>query len=432
MLDKINYFFCETLWNFSLNEKKGIRRFVYKWLRVFYLSARGFYNDDCASNASSLTYYTLMSIVPALAMAFAVARGFGYDEILKSELLQRFPDQNTAWVELFGYADTILNQAKGGVIAGVGLLILFLTVALTLSSLESFLNRIWGVTRLRSWGRIFTDYFALMLIAPIIFVIASSMAVFVVENLEIGIRILPVSGWAISWLLFLVNLIPYCLFWLLFTLLYLIMPNIQVQFRSAALAGLFAGCLYMVAQWGYIYFQVGVTRYGAIYGSMAALPLFLVWIQVSWFIFLFGAEISCAHQTFLNHEFEGKIGRLSHNFKRLISLWITHLCIKKGFVTLEMLTQVYQIPVALCKPALQELVDCHILHEARGGYIPDHKTVEMKISDCIEILELRGENNFPVINSKSIASFERALNDFRKAIESTPANVRLSHVPNSI
>jgi membrane protein len=432
MLDKINYYFRETLWNFPLNEKKGIRRFGLKWLRIAYLAVRGFYQDKCSLSASSLTYYTVMSIVPVLAMAFAIARGFGYNEVLRSELLQRFPDQNEAFIELFKYADTILDQAKGGVIAGVGLVILFLTVALLLSTLESILNHIWGVKKLRSSRRIFSDYFALMLIAPIFFVVASSMAVFVVENLEIGIRVLPFSGWVISWLLFLVNLVPYCLFWILFTFIYLFMPNTYVRFRSAALAGLIAACLYLVIQWGYIYFQIGVNRYGAIYGSMAALPLFLVWLQVSWFIFLFGSEISCAHQTFLDHEFEAKVGRMSHNYKRLVSLWISHLCVKQGYIPLELLTHGYQIPLALCKPILQELVDCDVLHEVKDGYVPARRTVEMKISDLIEVLELKGENRFPIIDSKAFAAFEKTLDSFRNAIESIPENMRLSHVPYSI
>jgi len=373
-----------------------------------------------------------MSIVPVLAMAFAVSRGFGYYDVLRKALLERFPDQNAAFNELFKYADTFLEQARGGIIAGVGLVILFLTVALLLSSLEGILNHIWKVDEFRPWRRILSDYFALMLIAPIFFVVASSMAVFVVEYLEIGIRALPLLGWAISWLLFLVNLVPYCLFWILFTFIFLFMPNTKVHFRSAALAGLLTACLYLLVQWGYIYFQIGVNRYGAIYGSMAALPLFLVWLQVSWFLFLFGAEFSYAHQTLEEHEFEGIVGRLSHSFKRLMSLWILHLAVKKGFFTLSTLTEGYQIPSALGMMILSELVGAELLHETRGGYVPAHDTFEMKISDCIKALDSKGENQFPFVPSKSFAAFENAVEQFRKVIESSPANIRISHVPHSI
>ncbi len=431
MFERIGHYLRDTLWNFPLSEERGMRHFGLKWLRISYLALRGFYQNKCSASASSLTYYTIMSIVPLLAMALAIARGFGYHEKLKDELLDRFPDQTIAFTELFKYADTFLEQAKGGVIAGVGLGLLFLTVALLLSNLEVILNQIWGVKKHRSWKRILSDYFALMLITPIFFVIASSTTVFVVQYMEIGIRALPIGGWAIGWLLFLVNLTPYCLFAILFAFIYLLMPNTQVHFRSASIAGLFAGSLYLVVQWGYIYFQIGVNRYGAIYGSMAALPLFLVWIQISWFILLLGAELSCAHQTVADHEFEGCWEGMSLYFKRLISLWILHLAVKKGYLTLEILTKGFQIPVILSKPILEELVDCHLLHPARGGYVPSHNTGEMKIAECIEALESKGKDQFSFISSKALAPFEKALADFKKTIENSPTNLRMSHVPDS-
>lgn len=428
MVEKIKHYFREELWNFPLSQESGWRRFWIKWTRIAYLAGRGFYRDKCSLGASSLTYYTLMSIVPVLAMAFAIARGFGYNDRLRLELLQRFQDQNEALVEIFKYADAFLEQARGGVIAGFGLLVLFLTVVLLLSNLEGILNQIWGVKNLRPWRRIVIDYLALILIAPVMFVAASSMAVFVVDQFEIGIRILPIASWAISWLLFLVNLIPYGLFWILFTFIYQFMPNTKVRFRSACLAGIFTACLYVVVQWGYIHFQIGVSRYGAIYGSMAALPLFLVWIQLSWFLFLFGAEISHVHQTLAEHEFEARALKASDRFKRSLALWIAYLALKRGLLTKRDLMETECIPAALVNPALQRLVDARILFEAKGGYVPAHSLFEMRISDLLEALESRGESNFPTIDSQKIAPFQKILEEFQKQIESTPLNTRLNHV----
>jgi membrane protein len=302
MLDKIRHYFLVKLWSFPLSGETGLRHFGFKWLRIVFSAARGFYIDKCSLSASSLTYYTLMSIIPVLAMAFAVSRAFGYNDVFRAELLQRFQDQNGALLHMFTYADAFLDQARGGPIAGVGLIILFLTVALLLNTLEVILNQIWGARKMRPWRRIGTDYFAFMLVAPILFVVANSASVFIVDILEMLIRNLPVGRGAIASLLFLINLIPYCLFWILFTFMYLFMPNTKVYFLSACLGGLVAACLYIFSQWIYIYFQVGVSHYGAVYGSMAALPLFLIWLQVSWFLFLFGAEISCAHQTLENQD----------------------------------------------------------------------------------------------------------------------------------
>lgn len=265
-----------------------------RWLRIAYLACCRFYLDKCALNSSSLTYYTLMSLVPMLAMSIAIARGFGYSDVMREQLLERFQDQKEILAKLFDYADLFLEQAKGGAIAGLGVLILFFTVALLLRNLESILNHIWQVKRIRNWRRIFTDYLSIMLVAPIFFIFASSASVFVVDLLESWVQN--------SLLLFFIHIIPYGLFWILFSFIYLFMPNCNVQIRSAMLGGVVAACLYLIVQWGYIYFQLSVSQYGLIYGNMAALPLLLIWIQLSWFIILFGAEISHAHQTADEHE----------------------------------------------------------------------------------------------------------------------------------
>jgi membrane protein len=270
-----------------------------------------------------------------------------------------------------------------------------------------------------------------MLIGPIFFIFASSTAVFIVEYIERGVRILPIAPWAVTWVLFLVNLIPYCLFWILFTFIYLFMPNIKVQFRSAMIAGLFAACFYLFVQWAYIYFQIGVNRYGAIYGSMAALPLFLIWLQASWILFLFGAEISYAHQTLEEHEYEGMVEKMSPQYKRLLSLWILHLIVTQEYITLNTLTQIYRIPPTLTRMILPELLRCELIHETRGGYVPALKTPQLTLAECIDLLESKGLNHFPFIDAKSLSYFEKTLLEFRKVIESSPLNTRIVHVPNT-
>ncbi len=435
-MDKFRNYFCEELWNFPLSKEKGWRRFRFKWLRIAYLSVRGFYRDKCTLNASSLTYYTLMSIVPVIAMFFAIARGFGYHENLRRDLLERFQDQNAALVAIFDYADKFLEQARGGVIAGIGLIILFWSVTFLLFSLEGILNQIWGV-KMRSWRRIFSDYFALMLIAPVLFLLASSITVFVVDQIEIGIRALHLPGWGVSGLLFLVNILPYGLFCLLFTFIYLFLPNAKVHFRSAFVGGLFTGCVYVAVQWAYIYFQIGVSSYGTFYGSMAALPLFLIWVQTSWFLLLFGAEISYAHQTLEEHEFEGKAKRISIRFKRMMSLWIVHLAVSRFLkndkpLSREILVKKYQIPVALATPLLDDLVHSGLLAEVKGGYIPGRPVDELRISDVLEALEASGTRDFPFIEAKYLSPFERALEHFRAHIENSSHNKLLRHVSDSI
>lgn len=428
MFEKIKHYFSESLWNFPLAKEMGTRFLFFKWLRIFTLAGRGFVRDKCSINASSLTYYTLMSIVPMLAMGIAIARGFGFHETFRADVLNRFQEQNTAFIEMFHYADAFLEEARSGIIAGFGVGILLITVALLFTNLEKILNHIWGVRKLRSWKRILTDYFAIMLIAPIFFLIANSISVFVINRFEMGIRSLSLSTSVSATIHFLVGLLPYGLFWVLFSFIYIFMPNTKVRIASAFVGGLVGAVLYILLQVGYIYFQTGATQYGTIYGSMAALPLFLIWMQLSWFVLLFGAQVTYAHQTFDEHEYEGKAGRVSHQFKRLVSLWIVHLAIREGYITRETLVKTYHLPIALIKPILAALIDAQILHETRGGYVPSRSTHTLKISDVLEALEGKGENQFPHVHSKEMEVFEKALHHFRKEMETSSHNLRMNHL----
>jgi membrane protein len=432
MWEKIGQYFTCELWNFPLSQERGWNAFFVKWVRIAYLSTRGFLQDRCSLTAAALTYNTLMAIVPILAMGIAIAGGFGYHKVFKNQLLYYFEEHSSAIIELFKYADIFLEKSQGGLFAGIGFAFLFLTVTFLLMNLETVFNHIWKIKKIRSLSRLFSDYLALMLFTPLFFILASSLSIFIVSYLEGKVALLPLVTWIHSFFLFLVQLIPYCLFWLFFTSLYFFIPNTKVKFSSAWVAGFFIGTLYPLAQWAYIYFQIRVNSYGAVYGSLAALPLFLLWVNLSWLLVLFGAEISYAHQTLEEHEFEEKAYKMSYSFKRLLSLWIVHLNLKKGFITKEMLIKGYQLPFSLAKIILEELVNSSLIHETRGGYVPSHKLEQMKISDVIEALESEGEKDFPFIQAKALAPFEKALEAFRKQIESSPANIGLANVSHSI
>ena len=432
MFEKIKYYFLETLWNFSLNEKQGKDRFFLKWFRVAFLSVKGFIENQCGLRASSLTYYTIMSIVPILALGFAIAGSFGLYENFRVQILTQFPEQREVFTELFKFADTLLAQTRGGVIASFGLIVIVLVALFMLSSIEEILNDIWGVKKLRSWWRILTDYIALLIFAPLLFILANSVSVFLVEQSIFIVRSLPLPQMAIGWIVFAIKLIRYCLFWIVFTFIYFFMPNTRVHFRSALIAGIFAGTFYVIIQLSYFYFQFGVARYGAIYGSIAAIPLFLIWLQISWSIFLLGAELSHAHQTHDLHEYKNIVEKLSHRYKRLVSLWLIHLAIQKGFLCGESLAKEHRIPKALSEPILNELVECKILRQVEKGYAPVDLSIEMRISDCLEALDQQGINRVSFIESSEFIAFEKALREFKKAIECSPQNMRLKDVSDSI
>jgi len=432
MFKKVKSYFSEDLWNFPLKNEKGTRKFMLKWLRIPYLTIKGFVQNNCGMAVSSLTYYTLLSVVPLLAMTVAFARAIGLQEHFREELIVRFQEHALALNAIFAYADSFINEVKGGVFASLGVGALLITAVFLLSDFERILNQIWGVKKRRSLNRWITDYLILLLIVPILFVGANSLMVFISKYLEIIFHELSIGDPFIDPLLFSVRLIPYGLFWGLFSFVYFFVPNIKVRFGSACIGGLIAGSLYLIVQFFYVKFQIGVSNYGVVYGSMAALPLFLIWIQLSWFLILIGAEISCAHQTFAEHEFETKASRASYDYRRILSLWITHLAIKEGSITLLGLVYKFHVPFVLAESILGELVKSHVLLLDGDLYTPSAESFSLKISDLIQRIEGSGEENFPLLDQPALERFKQVYKSFYKLIKDSPENMKISCVSDSI
>lgn len=431
-------FFSEGLWNFRLEDAPKGKKLFYRWLRISALSVRSFFADQCILYASSLTYYLLMSIVPLLTIAFAVARGFGYQQYLRGEILEKFQDQKTALFEIIAFAEKLLEETRGGLIAGIGVAVLFWSAVQLLSNIEDAFNHIWDVRKKRSWRHLLSEYFSLLFIAPLIFILSNSATVFIVRYAEGWIHLLPLHSKAIALLLFLLHLLPYGFFWLLFSFLYYFLPNYKVRAVSAFTGGIVAGTLYLVVQWGYIYFQIGVSRYGAVYGSFAALPLFLIWVQVSWFLLLFGAEVSHAHQTVDEHEFGPAVHSSSPGLRKMVMLWIMQLAIqrfkeRKIPLTLGWLIGTCKIPAALAQPLIEQLVATNLLIEVKGSekaYLPGRAYEHLRIADVLQALDEQGTSSadMPFLCAKQLAAFEQAFRVFAEIVQTSSQNYLLSEL----
>lgn len=263
-----------------------------RMFRVIYDAARGFIEDDCYTQASALTYYSLLAIVPVLAVLFGIAKGFGFEKALEIDINAKFAEQRELVQKLIEFAYSWLQNVKGGIIAGIGTVALLWSVLGLLSNIESALNAIWKIPVSRSMGRKVSDYLALMIICPLFLVASSSITVFLYTQITATAQSNVIVEAVSPILLLVLKLFPFFLIWVLFTFVYLYLPNTQVYLRSAILAGIIAGTAFQLWQWIYIKFQIGASSYGAIYGSFAALPLFLIWLQISWLILLAGAELA--------------------------------------------------------------------------------------------------------------------------------------------
>lgn len=428
-------FFTKDVWRVRSKDLPRSRSILLRSIRVVILSIRGIMQDKAPLRASALTFYSLLSVVPVVAMIFGIAKGFGFEKTLERMLMRSLEGQEQIVERVLAFSHALLESVRGGVVAGIGLLILFYTIIKILSNIESAFNDIWGIKRSRSLGRKITDYLSLMLIAPVLLVLSSTMTVLVsggITRVVEKISYLKIVSPGVS---FLLDFLPYLSLWILFSFVFIFVPNTKIKFTSGLLGGIIAGTLYHIFQWGYIHLQIGVAKYNAIYGSFAALPLFFVWMQVSWLIVLFGAEIAFAHQNVDTYEFEQDCLTVSHSFKRLLSLWVVHRLIKNFLLgekpwDSNRISHELEIPSRLVNQILHELGASGLisevkLDETRIGYEPAQDPNGITLKRVIDTLEKAGSHNIPVAKTESFEKIADHLKAFDDLIAGSQANLKL-------
>jgi membrane protein len=427
------------IWRVRSRDLSRTRYFFIKQLRIFILAFRGFRKNKCPLSASALTFYSVLSIVPVVAMAFGIAKGFGFQNILEKQLLEKFQGQEEVMYRIVSFARSLLENTKGGVIAGIGIIFLLWTVIKLFSQIERSFNDIWDVKTPRTLGRKFSDYLSIMLISPILFILSSSATVFITTQITAITQKVALIGMFSHVIFLMLKFIPYGLIWILFTFMYMLMPNTKVRFSSGLVASVIAGTIYQIAQWAYITFQVGVAKYNAIYGSFAALPLFLIWIQLSWMVVLSGAEISFAYQYVDTYEFEPDGRPISPAFKKLLSLQISRLVISR-FSKAEpplpalKIAKTLEIPIRLVQQLLDELVEAGILSDTEikknkdVSYQPARDINTISINTVIEALEQQGAENIPVAQTPELSHLSEVLKTLNEEIEKSPTNRLLKDI----
>lgn len=432
-------FIKTDIWRIRSRELPRVKAAGIRLLRIVILSARGFENHDCLFRASALTFYSLLSIVPVLAMAFGIAKGFGFEATLENQLFQTFQGQEEVVRRVMDFARSLLENAKGGVIAGAGLLLLFWSIVRLLGNIEDAFNHIWGIERPRTIARKTSDYLSAMLICPILLILSSTVTVVIKSQVQLVVEKIALLGAISPAIFFTLKLLPYCVIWILFTFVYMFMPNTKIRFGSGLFAGIVAGTLYQVFQVVYLTFQIGVAKYNAIYGSFAALPLFLLWLQLSWMIVLLGAEISSAHQHVETYEFEPDCSSVSHAFKKLLTLRVAHLLVNdfaRGSRPLSaiQIAGTLEIPIQLVRDMLHQLVASEIVSELcdkegkETSYQPACSIDLLTIKYVIDKLEEYGTDTVPVVRSMELERLSECLKAFGEAVENSPANIRLKEI----
>ena len=431
-LSAIRKFITEDIWRVT-SENTSKRQFILiRIARILILAIKGFLKDRCAQKASALTYYSLLSIVPVAAMAFGIAKGFGFEKTLEAELQHRFAGQEDIMLWITEFADKYLLSIKGGMIAGIGFLVLMWSVMNVLGSIEQSFNDIWDIKRARSFVRKFSDYISILLVAILFLVSSGGMVVFINNQVQ-GVELFSFAS------PLLIAFFPFLLIWIVFTMVLYIMPNTKVKFSAALLGGIIAGTLFQLLQYYYIHFQIGVSRYNAVYGSFAAFPLFLIWLQTSWLIVLFGGEIAFATQNVRSYEFEYDTRNISYSYKRLVALLIAHSVVKRfidgvGGLDVPGLSLELKLPIKLVQDVVYELMEAGVLVEVNADdgksiyYHPARDVGTFKVSDIIGLIEQKGTSDFHGKESKVLAQFRNILAQFQAKIQASDTDILLKDI----
>lgn len=432
LFKKVKYYVTDQIWNIRI-EKVGKREgMLIKQLRIFSLAIKGFQDDKSLITATALTFYTLFSIVPILALVFAIAKGIGVEKDMEARILNNYPQYQDVLSNAFIYANQMLSTAKGGVIAGFGLVLLLWSVMNLLINIENIFNHIWEVKRGRTWIRKVTDYLTIMLVGPVFLLLSGGLTVAVqakLGNMEMLGFVATVF----------IKLFAYGLMASVFAFLYMVLPNTKVNIKAAFMAGIVAMFLFELLGWGYVKFQIGANRLNAIYGGFAALPLFLIWVQYCWYIVLFGAQLAYANQNVDHYELQNNIDNLSNRYKKVISLMIANLVARRFYAGEKPLTALeiareLDLPVKLARNIANQFVETKIFVEVRTEvdketvYQPGVTESKFNVKYLFDALDKNGVNSLPMEDTKELILVNKLMQQMDDAMDADMGNMMIKDI----
>jgi membrane protein len=433
-----NFLFVD-IWQISHQGLTPVRSFFYKQIKIFLVTIRGFMENKVSLQASALTYYSIMSIVPLVAMIFGIAKGFGLDKLLQNELTSKFSGQQEVLNWIISFANSMLERTKGGIIAGVGLALLFWSVMNVLSNIESAFNNIWQVKKGRTLFRKFSDYLAIMLIAPVFIIASSSATIYITTQITTIVKSIALLGFFSPVIRVFINMIPYVLIWIVFSIIYILMPNTKVKIGPAVISGILAGTIFQIVQWIYVKFQISVSSYNAIYGSFAAIPLFMIWMQTAWLIVLFGAELSYASQNFAKYEYENEATQISPRYRKALSLLICSFIIKKFSNSehapgIDEISEKLQMPSRIVRTISNNLVDAGLISQVYRSdsldvhYQPACDIGLLTIKAVLDRIDNAGISSLAIAGVPELKNITNKLDGFSEIIINSKFNILLKDV----
>lgn len=413
--------------------KKNLLLGIRSWGRIITYSAKRYASDQLAQQSIVLTYYTLFSIVPFLALLFGITKGFGLDEHFMGVIYGRFPEHRELVGHICEFANNTLRQSSGGVVAGAGIIALFWTVIWLINNIEKSFNVIWGLPDRKNVFRKLSSYLSLVFITPIMMVLISTFGMMLRTHIgDIGGE---ASELSILYLTLdkIVNIVPVLGTCTLFFVIYRFVPNTKVHWRGACVAAVVAGICFQLLQDTFIILQSSVFSYNRIYGGFAILPLFLVWVNWSWQIILIGAEISFVHQHLKSGVFNEDKRKKSVKLRREYQLAILSMVFREfengsGPMAESKIALTLHLPETIMRTEIRELVSLGLLCRTEGAsgealLLPGVPPENFTIIDYLQRVSGMGENE-----SNDIAKFDRALNNLENVMRESKHNLKIHEI----
>ena len=369
-------------------------------IKTLNLAARSFMDRGLQNRSMSLTYSTVLAIVPALALLFAIGRGFGFQKLLENQLYSFLPSQHKAMETALGFVDSYLSQSSQGVFVGIGIVMLLWTLISLLSTIEEAFNNVWDIKTSRSIYQKVTDYIAICLIVPVLMVCSAGVSIFVNTVLQNDMHLAFLSP--------LINigleLTPLFLSWLALSLSYFLIPNTKVDFKYAAISGAVSAILVTIVQLLFVNGQIYVSKYNAIYGSFSFLPLLLIWLQLSWLILLAGCVLTYSMQNVFSFNFLGDVNSVAPNYTRKVSLVVAAAIVKNYMDGKQPLTRTrlaidYDVPTRIVSRICHRLKEAGLIYyvmlsKESIGLAPAISLDNMTVGELFKRLDNLGESDF--------------------------------------
>ena len=377
------------------------KRLLYRFLQTIILVARGFKDQVLVVRANSLSFALLFAFIPMLALIYAIARGFGFEETVQNTISSSFLAEANVAPVLLEWIERYLDTARGGLFLGIGLIVLIWAVYAFFNMLENSFNCIWNVKQSRSFARRMTNYVMTLLLVPVLVVVTSGISIFL-NSTEI---LAPVLDGILPIRKFMLRFLPFVATAGVFTWIFIAIPNTKVKFSSAIIPGILMGLLYQLVQALSMFLVVLFTRMSIVYGAFSAIPLVLIWLNVTCWLLLIGSELAFAIQNNDLFAYEKDLKTMSRRYKDYVMLYLLSVIIRRFEtgetpLTAQEMAVKNQLPIRLVQELLARLEEVAIVHriyiedEEDQAFIPALDTKTITVEMVIGRISAQGTEEF--------------------------------------